>query len=150
MLRRAKYYFTVTDWNRALLTPKAKAKGRERERERENKLYFPRVVEKTRGLFTSSSRPWRKLLLIKDTMSYSMLNTCTFIQTMLKWTPVNRGERERERQTDRQTDRNRERETETETETETENEWINFILRGQWRRLEVFLHPALAHEGNYY
>ena len=30
-------------------------------------------------------------------MSYSMLSTCTFIQTMLKWTSVNR-ERERERE----------------------------------------------------
>ena len=42
---------------------------RERERERENewmnKLYFTRVVEKTRGLFTSSPRPWGKLLLTK-------------------------------------------------------------------------------------
>ena len=72
----------------------------ERERERErmnewlnkwmNKLYFTRVVEKTRGLFTSSPRQWGKLLLTKDTMSYSMLSTCIFIQTMLKWTPVNR------------------------------------------------------------
>ena len=66
------------------------------EREREwmnewmNKLYFTRVVEKTRGLFTSSPGPWGKLLLTKDTMSYSMLSTCTFIQTMLKWTSVNR------------------------------------------------------------
>ena len=52
---------------------------REREREREwmnewmNKLYFTRVVEKTRGLFTSSPRPWGKLLLTKDTVSYSAL-----------------------------------------------------------------------------
>ena len=55
-----------------------------------NKLYFTRVVEKTRGRFTSSPRPRGKLLLTKDTMNYSMLSTCTFIQTMLKWTPVNR------------------------------------------------------------
>ena len=35
---------------------------------------------------------------IKDTLSYSMLSTCTFIQTMLKRTPVNReGERQREK-----------------------------------------------------
>ena len=33
--------------------------------------------------------------MTKDTMSYSMLSTCTFIQTMLKWTPVNQRERER-------------------------------------------------------
>ena len=62
---------------------------RERENEWMNEFYFMRVVEKTRGLFTSSPRPWGKLLLTKDTMSYSMLSTCTFIQTMLKWTPVN-------------------------------------------------------------
>ena len=55
-----------------------------------NKLYFTRVVEKTRGLFTSSPRPWGKLLLTKDTVSYSVLSTCTFIQFMLKWTPANR------------------------------------------------------------
>ena len=34
-----------------------------------------RAVEKTGGLFTSSPRPWGKLLLTKDTISYSMLNT---------------------------------------------------------------------------
>ena len=55
-----------------------------------NKLYFTRVVEKTRGLFTSSPRPRGKLVLTKDTVSYSVLSTCTFIQFMLKWTPVNR------------------------------------------------------------
>ena len=54
-----------------------------------NELYFTRVVEKSQGLFTSSPHPWRKLPLTKDTMSYSILSTCTFIQTMLKWTPVN-------------------------------------------------------------
>ena len=48
-----------------------------------NKLYFTKVVEKTRGLFTSSPRPWGKLLLTKDTVSYSVLSTCTFIQFML-------------------------------------------------------------------
>ena len=30
---------------------------RQRDRERMNKLYFTRVVEKTRGVFTSSPRP---------------------------------------------------------------------------------------------
>ena len=50
-------------------------------------------VEKTRGLFTfSRPLPWGKLLLTKDTVSYSMLSTCTFIQFILKWTL----ERERE------------------------------------------------------
>ena len=43
-----------------------------------------------RGLFAYSPRPRGKLLFTKDTMSYSMLSTCTFIQTMLKWPPVNR------------------------------------------------------------
>ena len=55
-----------------------------------NKLYFTRVVEKARGLFTSSPRPWVKLLLTKDTVSYSVLSTGTFKQLMLKWTPANR------------------------------------------------------------
>ena len=55
--------------------------SRERERERTNEWinYFTRVVEKTRGLFTSSPRPWGKLILTKDTMSYSMLSTGAFI-----------------------------------------------------------------------
>ena len=52
-----------------------------------------------------------------------MLSTCTFIQTMLKWTPVQReregkrerwvrGERQTERKRDRQTDRERHRDNE--------------------------------------
>ena len=42
-----------------------------------NKLYFTRALEKTRGLFTSSTRPRGKLLLTKDTVSDSVLSTCT-------------------------------------------------------------------------
>ena len=48
-------------------------------------------------------------------------------------------ERERDRQTDRQTESERDR-----RDTERDEEDINFILRGWYRRLEVFLHPALA------
>ena len=41
-----------------------------------------------------------------------MLSTCTFIQTMLKWPPVNREtSRKRDRQTDRQRQRDRDRQT---------------------------------------
>ena len=48
-----------------------------------------------------------------------MLSTCTFIQTRLKWPPVNREtSRERERETDRQ--RQRDRQTDRQTETKTE------------------------------
>ena len=98
-----------------------------REREWMNEFYFTSVVEKTRGLFTSSPRPWGKLLLTKDTMSYSMLSTCTFIQAMLKWTPVNRetSRYERETETDRQTDRNRQ----TDRQTEREREKSPFLFR---------------------
>ena len=49
-----------------------------------NKLSFTRVVEKTRGLFTYSPSPWRKLLLTQDTMSYTILSSRTFIPTMLE------------------------------------------------------------------
>ena len=52
------------------------------ENEWMNKLYFTRVVEKTRGLFTSSPRPWGKLLFTKDTVS-SMLSTCTLLLLLL-------------------------------------------------------------------
>ena len=54
-------------------------------------------------------------------MSYSMLSTCTFIQTMLKWTPVQRErERERERVGGEGKDRQRERETSKQTERDAE------------------------------
>ena len=58
------------------------------------------------------------------------------------------GRAERERERERGADRDRE--IQRERERESLNQSINFILRRQWRRLEVLLHPALAHEGNYY
>ena len=73
------------------------------QREWMNTLYFTRVAETTRGLFTSSPRPWGKLLLTKGTMSYSMSSTCTFIQTRERERDRQRQrERQRQRQTDRQ------------------------------------------------
>ena len=81
---------THTQRDRDTETETETVRHRDRMNEWMNKLYFTRVVEKTRGLFTSSPRPWGKLLLTKDIVSYSMMSTCTFIQTMLKWTPVNR------------------------------------------------------------
>ena len=53
-----------------------------RENEWMNKFYFTRVVEKTRGLFTSSPRPWGKPLFTKDTVS-SMLSTCTLLLLLI-------------------------------------------------------------------
>ena len=92
LVRGALFFFFCFPLLHSFLKPFGCARGRERERMNEwmNKLYFTRVVEKTRGLFTSSPRPWGKLLLTKDTVSYSVLSTCTFIQFMLKWTPANR------------------------------------------------------------
>ena len=51
-----------------------------------HKLYFMRVVEKTRSFYIQPS-PMRETT--KDTVSYSMLSKCTFIKFMLKWTSVN-------------------------------------------------------------
>ena len=63
-------------------------------------------------------------------MGYNMLSTCTFTQTMLKWTPVNRetsrGEtgRQTDRQAGRQADRQRQtgRDTDRQTETQTDRD----------------------------
>ena len=54
-----------------------------------------------------------------------------------------RRERERERERDSEKFISRERER----RDEWMNERMDFILRRQWRKLEVCLHPALAHKG---
>ena len=46
-----------------------------------NKLFYEGSGEDLRSFYIQPS-PMRELLLTKDTMSYSMLSTCTFIPTM--------------------------------------------------------------------
>ena len=104
-----------------------------------NKLYFTRVVEKTRGLFISSPRPWRKPLYKYNELQY-ILSTSTYIQRKRggdrdrqtdrdrerqretqRYTQRHR-ERERHRQTDRQTDRHRQTETQTDRQTDRDTD----------------------------
>ena len=80
-----------------------------------NKLYFTRVVEKTRGLFTSSPR-WKR-----------------------------EKERETDRQTDRQTDREGERETETDRQTDRQTDWLGVNCTVKlWQRPVCVLCAALT------
>ena len=50
-----------------------------------------------------------------------MLSTCTYIQTMLKWTPETHTETERDAHTDRERHTQRQRETHTQRQKQREN-----------------------------
>ena len=82
-----------------------------------NKLYFTRIVEKTRGLFTSREREReRRRQRDRDTLSNTRPGRCyTFVGPFFdEWNIL------RERDTQRERDRDRDGDRETETRCQTQ------------------------------